>query len=228
MYLDVRYTYMRKKLLLFLAIIAVCFYGAYTVKGIPGTGKFSKSKKQNTTALKNGDIIFIVNPAGQGKAIQLATKSKYTHVGIIFIEKGKTYVYHAVEPVTKSELKDFVAMSADGTYSVKRLKDQSLLTDKVIEQMRTEATQKLGIHYDLGFNWSDEELYCSEYVWKLYEHALKMEIGKPRPLKEFDLTHPKVKQIMEQRYGKNIPYSEKMISPGDMYDSGLVEDIKPL
>lgn len=219
---------MRKKLSLVLAIFAVCIFGTLLLAGT-GSGGFkkNKTKKQSGTALKSGDIIFIVNPAGQGKAIQLATKSKYTHVGIVFVENGKTYVYHAVEPVTKSELKDFVDMSADGTYSVKRLKDQSALTTTVLAQMRNEAIQKLGIHYDLGFNWSDEELYCSEYVWKLYEHALKMEIGKPRALKEFDLTHPKVKYIMEQRYGKNIPYNEKMISPGDMYDSALLEDIKP-
>jgi hypothetical protein len=217
---------MRKKLLLLLAIIAVCIGGTYSLTGTLGKGKFSKSKKANGPALKSGDIIFIINPRGQGKAIQLATKSKYTHVGIIFIENGKTYVYHAVEPVMKSELKDFVDMSADGTYSVKRLKDQSLLTDSIITVMKKEATQKLGIHYDLGFNWGDDELYCSEYVWKLYAHALKLEIGKLRPLKEFDLSNPKVKYIMEQRYGNNIPYNEKMISPGDMYDCTLLEDIK--
>jgi hypothetical protein len=217
---------MCKKLLLFIAVIAVCMYGSFSLAGIPGSGSFGKYKKQSGPALQNGDIIFIVNPAGQGKAIQLATKSKYTHVGIVFIENGKTYVYHAVEPVTKSELEDFVAMSADGTYSIKRLKDQSVLTSTVISQMKKEATQKLGIHYDLGFNWSDEELYCSEYVWKLYEHSLKLEIGKPRPMKEFDLSHPKVKYIMEQRYGKDIPYNEKMISPGDMYNSAYLEEIK--
>jgi hypothetical protein len=216
----------RKKLLLLLAILAVCIGGTYSLTGTLGSGKFCKSKKANGPALKSGDIIFIVNPRGQGKAIQLATKSKYTHVGIIFIENGKTYVYHAVEPVMKSELKDFVDMSVDGTYSVKRLKDQSLLTDSIITVMKKEATQKLGIHYDLGFNWGDDELYCSEYVWKLYSHALKLEIGKLRPLKEFDLSNPKVKYIMEQRYGNNIPYNEKMISPGDMYDCTLLEDIK--
>jgi len=216
---------MRKKTTLLLAICAVCILATISLAE-SGQGKFKKFEKQSGPTLKSGDIIFIVNPAGQGKAIQLATKSKYTHVGIVFVENGKIYVYHAVEPVTKSELEDFVAMSADGTYSVKRLKDQSVLTSSVLVQMKNEAVQKLGIHYDLGFNWSDEELYCSEYVWKLYEHALKIEIGKLRPLKEFDLTHPKVKYIMEQRYGKDIPYNEKMISPGDMYNSTLLEEIK--
>ena len=89
--------------------------------------------------------------------------------------------------------------------------------------MLQEAKSKLGTHYDLGFSWSDKELYCSEFVWKLYNHALKIEVGKLRPLKEFDLSHPVVKSIMEQRYGKKIPLEEKMISPGDMFTSNLVE-----
>lgn len=178
--------------------------------------------------LKNGDIIFITNQSGQGKAIQLATKSKFTHVGIVFIESGITYVYHAVEPVSKSTLSDFIGMSEDGSYAVKRLKDQSVLSSVSLKQMLNEANKELGKHYDLGFNWSDDEMYCSEFVWKLYNHSLNISIGDLKPLKSFDLSHPKVKHIMEQRYGKNIPYDEKMISPGDMFNSSLLEEVKPL
>ena len=183
--------------------------------------RFVPAKPENN--LKNGDIIFIVNPSGQGKAIQLATKSKYTHMGIVFIENGKTIVYHAVEPVIKSSLEQFIGMSEDGKYFIKRLKDQTLLNESVIKKMLLEANSKLGLHYDLGFNWSDEEMYCSEYVWKLYNHALNIEIGMLRPLKDFDLSHPAVQKIMKRRYGNNIPYDEKMISPGDMFDSELLE-----
>lgn len=222
---------MRKKLSLIICLLTVgiftTFYSFDHYKSLTHSFDSSlKFKKKSDPVLMNGDIIFIVNPAGQGKAIQLATKSKYTHVGIVFIENGKTFVYHAVEPVMKSELKDFVAMSADGSFSIKRLKDQSLLTNEVIEKIRVNAAKQLGIHYDLGFNWSDEELYCSEYVWKLFERNLNIELGKLRPLKDFDLSHPTVKKIMKARYGNNIPYNEKMISPGDMYDCALLEDIK--
>ncbi|MDI9338964.1 MAG: YiiX/YebB-like N1pC/P60 family cysteine hydrolase [Sediminibacterium sp.] len=172
--------------------------------------------------VRNGDIVFIQNPSGQGKAIQLATGSNYTHVGIVFFEKGKPMVYHAVEPVSVNTLDEFIGMSSDGKCSIKRLKDTSLLNTEIINAMRMEAKSKLGVHYDIGFNWSDKELYCSEFVWKLYYHALKLEIGSPRPLKEFNLKHPIVKQIMEQRYGNAIPYNEKMISPGDMFQSTLL------
>lgn len=178
---------------------------------------------QTTTKFKNGDIIFIENPSGQGKAIQLATKSKFTHVGIIFIENNKTMVYHAVEPVSVNTVEEFIEMSSNGKYEVKRLKQSELLTSEVITQMLKEAKSKLKIHYDLGFNWSDDELYCSEFVFKLYLHALGIEIGTLRPLKEFDLSHPIVQSIMKKRYGKDIPYNEQMISPGDMYESILLK-----
>jgi hypothetical protein len=173
--------------------------------------------------LKNGDLIFIMNPAGQGKAIQLATGSKYTHVGIVFIENGKPVVYHAVEPVMKSPLNEFVGMSVDGKYEVRRLKDQKALAGDVLSKMRRQAISQLGRHYDWGFSWSDDELYCSEYVWKLYSSALHVEIGSPRPLKAFDLSNALVKSTLQHRYGDAIPLDEKMISPGDMFSSDLLE-----
>lgn len=176
--------------------------------------------------VKDGDMIFIVNPSGQGKAIQLATKSKYTHVGIVFYENGKPFVYHAVEPVSVNTLEEFIAMSSDGKCEVRRLKNAAALTRENVSSMLKEAKSLLGVHYDIYFGWSDKELYCSEFVWKLYNKYTHLEIGKLRPLKDFDLSHPAVKQIMKSRYGNNIPYEEKMISPGDMFESELVESAK--
>lgn len=116
-----------------------------------------------------------------------------------------------------------MAYSEDNKYLVKRLKNQKLLTDSILQKMKESATSKLGKHYDIYFNWSEDELYCSEYVWKLYKECLQIEIGELRPLKDYDLSSPIVKTIMEKRYGKNIPLNEKMIAPSDMYNSDLVE-----
>ncbi len=206
---------MRKIILLSAIIISFLAFGFISL----GKIKFHKGK----TTHKDGDIIFIVNPSGQGKAIQLATKSKYTHVGVIFFEDGKEYVYHAVEPVMRSSLDGFKSMSADGNYEIRRLKDQSVLTKENVAKMLADAKSKLGTHYDLGFSWDDKQLYCSEFVWKVYNKTLNLSIGALKPLKDFDLSHPAVKQKMEERYGKNIPLDEKMISPGDMYNSDLLE-----
>jgi len=195
-----------KNLIYFFAI-TFCFFGC----------------KAQSPPVKDGDIIFIQNPSGQGKAIQLATKSKYTHVGIIFHEKGKAMVYHAVQPVSVNTLEEFKSMSSDGKFEIKRLKDQSLLSKESVLKMLNEAKSLLGTSYDIYFAWDDKELYCSEYVWKLYKKYIDVEVGKLRPLKEFDLSAPQVKEIMKRRYGNKIPLEEKMISPGDMYECGLLE-----
>jgi hypothetical protein len=175
------------------------------------------------TDLRDGDLVFIVNNRGQGRAIQLATHSKFTHVGIVFIENGQPMVYHAIEPVSKNTLLEFISASSDKTYEVRRLKGAHLISDSVITMMRKDAIGQLGKHYDLEFNWDDEELYCSEFVWKLYKRNLGVEIGELKPLRSFDLTHPLVKSILSERYDDEIPLDEKMISPGDMYESSLLE-----
>ena len=54
--------------------------------------------------LKVGDIIFQSSNSGQSRAIQLATHSKYSHVGLIFNENDQWMVYEAVQPVCVTPL----------------------------------------------------------------------------------------------------------------------------
>ena len=75
--------------------------------------------------------------------------------------------------------------------------------------------------------WSDERIYCSEFVWKIYKSALNIEIGKLQKLRDFDLTDPEVKKIMEERYGNTPPLDEDVISPISMYNSKKIRQIYP-
>jgi hypothetical protein len=43
--------------------------------------------------LRDGDIIFHTSRSAQSIAIQRATHSKYSHMGIIFIRDGEPHVY---------------------------------------------------------------------------------------------------------------------------------------
>ncbi|MFN3404529.1 MAG: YiiX family permuted papain-like enzyme [Cytophagaceae bacterium] len=173
--------------------------------------------------LKNGDIIFQISTSGQGKAIQLATKSLYSHCGIIFKEGNEFFVYEAVQPVKKTPLSKFIAQGDNGHYIIKRLKNSDqILTDEVLKKMKAMAVSFLGKNYDLTFEWSDEKIYCSELVWKVYKHGTGLEVGKLQKLSYYDLSHDIVKKKLEERYGKNIPYDEMMISPGAIFDSELL------
>ncbi len=183
---------------------------------------FAKTKIKKNSEIRpyqNGDMIFQTTIAGQGKAIQLATHSKYTHIGIIFKENNEWMVYEAVQPVQKISLKSFIERGDNKKYVIKRLANDSLLkTDSVITNMKNYLTAQLDKNYDMYFNWKDDELYCSELVWKCYQ-TIGIEIGKTKVLGDFDLSSPIVKTILNERYGDAIPLQEKVIAPSDIFDN---------
>lgn len=171
--------------------------------------------------LREGDIIFQTNISPQCKAIELATHSKFSHCGLLFMENGRWMVFEAVQPVSVTTFEEWT-MRNNRHYAVKRLKADSLITPDVITSMKEEGKKYLGKDYDSYFGWSDERIYCSELVWKIYHSATGLEVGQLKPMREYDLSHPLVKATMKERYGNNIPLDEKMVSPGVIYESPLL------
>ncbi|GGB68042.1 peptidoglycan peptidase [Flavobacterium suaedae] len=181
------------------------------------------NKQPDVSLLKNGDIIFQTSTSAQSKAIQLATNSKYSHCGIIYKEDGNYFVFEAVQPVKKTPLLKWIARGKDNHYVVKRLKNaDEVLTKKALNQMKSIGKSMNGKNYDLYFEWSNERIYCSELVWKLYKQSTGLEVGKLQQLKEFDLSHPMVQQKMKECYGNTIPLNEKVISPAAIFESDLL------
>lgn len=176
--------------------------------------------------LHNGDLIFQTSQSAQSQAIQLATKSKYSHCGIVYKEDGKWYVFEAIQPVQKTPLDVWIARGKDSHYVVKRLKKANeVLTEASFTKMKAAAQKMGGKDYDLYFEWSDDKIYCSELIWKIYKESTGLEIGKLQELRDFDLTNPAVKAKLKERYGDNIPQHEKVISPAAMFESKLLYTI---
>lgn len=175
---------------------------------------------------KDGDIIFHSSLSQQSKAVEEATYSPYSHCGMIFHENGKPYVYEAVQPVGKRKLNDWIESGVSKKFVVMRLKDSSILTKDNLQKMRNFATSQFGKNYDIYFSWNDKEWYCSELVWKTYFTILSIELAKPKALRDFNIDSPLVRRTMTKRYGNNIPYDEKMISPGQLFESKLLYRIK--
>lgn len=181
------------------------------------------SQKEESIEFQDGDIIFQISQSEQCKAIQLATKSQYAHCGLIFKENGKYRVYEAVQPVQSTSLESWVKRGERGHYVVKRLKNaKTLLTTDILKKLKIESKKFLGRDYDITFEWSDEKIYCSELVWKAYKRAANVEVGKLEKLKDMDLTSEIVKKIMKERYGKNIPLEETVITPASIFASDLL------
>jgi hypothetical protein len=168
--------------------------------------------------LHDGDIIFHTSRSAQSRAIQQATHSKYSHMGIVFVRDGKPYVYEAIQTVRYTPLDQWVARGDGGHYVAKRLQDaEHRLTPQAVARLRQAASRFQGKPYDLTFEWSDDRIYCSELVWKIYEQGLGVQVGRLQRLREFDLSNPIVQAKLQERYGKSIPSEEIVISPGAMF-----------
>ncbi|MEX1000699.1 MAG: YiiX family permuted papain-like enzyme [Crocinitomicaceae bacterium] len=180
--------------------------------------------QQKTLDLQFGDIIFQTSNSGQSKAVQIATDSKYSHVGMVFNSGSDILILEAIQPVKLTPLKRWIDRGDDRHYVVKRLKNRkSLLTESAGKKMKIIGDQFLGKNYDIHFDWSDEKLYCSELVWKIYKRGAGIELGKLQKLSEFHLDDPIVQEILEERYGDNIPLDEKVISPAAIYNSDKLQ-----
>jgi Permuted papain-like amidase enzyme, YaeF/YiiX, C92 family len=175
--------------------------------------------------LRDGDIIFHESRSSQSRAIQLATGSRYSHMGILFVQHGRWFVYEAVQPVKTTPLDDWIRRGKNGHFVVKRLRDTRALTPAVLARMRAAGEQYRGKSYDLYFEWSDDRIYCSELVWKIYQRGAGIEIGRMQKLREFDLSNPAVRAKMRERYGARVPFDEPVISPAAMFDSAKLIEV---
>ena len=184
----------------------------------------SSSSAFDPTLLRNGDLIFQTSRSGQSKAIQLATRSPWSHCGIIYVTGGDYYVYEASTQVKLSPLKRFIKKGDGRKFEVKRLKAaDSLLTPENQRKLKAEGKRFDGKPYDSFFGWGDDRIYCSELIYKMYRNALGIEIGATRKLRDFDLNPPAVAAKLRERYGDSVPLKEVVIAPSDMYlDSDLV------
>lgn len=185
---------------------------------------FSLVQAIDTTKLQFGDVFFTDPESGQAKAIKIATRSEFSHCGIIFSENKKWYILEAVQPVQIVPLDEFLNEQENKNIKIKRYKNiNSLLTFAAMQKFYAFKKQVLNKNYDPYFNWTDNEFYCSELVWKVYQRVLGIELCELKPLKNYFLDDPIVKKIMYERYGNQIPYDELMVSPGDIYNSKVLE-----
>ena len=85
------------KLLPFIFLLLVSCSIEESSKEASSTNSIDQKAIQKKTPfsreIQNGDLIFQTSTSSQSKAIQLATNSKYSHVGIIYILEGKKYVF---------------------------------------------------------------------------------------------------------------------------------------
>lgn len=191
----------------------------------PFTGNKEEKEKTIASKFKDGDLIFQTSESKQCEAVRIATNSKFSHCGIIYDINGNWFVFEAVQPVKLTPLEDWIKHGKDSKYVVKRLKDGNALRPQVLQKMKDYSQQFDGKEYDAYFEWTDNRIYCSELIWKIYKNAAGIELSKLRELKDFNLQDPRVQKILKERYGNDIPLEEKVVAPSDIAESNILKTI---
>ena len=174
---------------------------------------------------QDGDIIFQTSNSSQSEAIQLATQSRYSHVGIVYIDaQGHPQVYEASGPVGFRSLKQWIKQGENQNYTVMR--PSTPLDRKQVKAMKTYGAQLQGRPYDHLFRWSDTKMYCSELVWKIYYFGAGIVLSTPRRFEEYNFESPHVKETLKRRWGDKIRWTEKVVAPSDLADSPLLKVVE--
>ncbi|MET3132055.1 hypothetical protein AAKU55_002325 [Oxalobacteraceae bacterium GrIS 1.11] len=173
---------------------------------------------------RDGDLIFQESRSAQSLAVQRATASPYSHMGIVLYRSGQPYVFEAVATVRYTPLAQWIARGQGGRFVLKRLAKPLSAAQQA--SLRGAAPAFEGKPYDLTFEWSDSRIYCSELVWKMYARALGIHLGELQKLREFKLDDPAVRAKLRERYGSAIPMEEPVISPVAMFASPLLRTVE--
>jgi len=175
--------------------------------------------------VQEGDVIFQSTPSRQTRALEIATGSAYTHVGLILRERNDWVVYEAIHPVVMTLLAQWIQRGTGGHYVVKRWTQAAQLTTESLSKLRTSVQSMLGKNYDARFLWNDDEIYCSELVWKSYHHALGVELAALVRYRDFDLSHPEVRKLLEERFRGPVPLEGPVIPPSALFHSPKLVEI---
>ena len=217
------------KIIFAIVTLGLSFYFALSIANAVFNKKNNSQNKTvqpNLANLKDGDMIFQTSQSSQCEAVRIATNSKFSHCGIIYIINGEKFVYEAVQPVKLTKLENWISHGENNDYVVKRLKNAStILTTFTIQKMKDYGNKFSNKNYDLYFEWSDDEIYCSELIWKIYKNGAGIELCTLEKLKNFNLKNKTVETILKERYRNNIPLEEEVVAPSQIVDSKILETV---
>ncbi|MDB4408699.1 YiiX/YebB-like N1pC/P60 family cysteine hydrolase [Akkermansiaceae bacterium] len=210
-----------KKLNLF---ILLCFT-LTPVSVAKGWNLFKSAHHPKYEQLQTGDIVFQDTGSAQGEAVTAATGSSFTHCGVVLEKEGRLYVFEAVQPVQLIPLKAWKVRSK--IFHARRLKNTRPLNNDSLLRAIAWGQKQLGKDYDLNFRWSDQNMYCSELVWKVYKQATGQQLCAPQTFDSYDLQNTTVLKIIQQRYGalENLPKTEFVVAPSDLANSIFLEEV---
>ena len=203
-----------KKTLMILGIILL-------ILALPFTSMVTETLTAQTEPIeevKEGDVIFQTSQSQQSPLIQIATRSKISHCGIIVMKNGKPYVLETLKTLVVTPLDKFIARGEDGKYWLKRSKK---------ENIKIKYGNYLGKPYDLAFKFDNGKFYCSELIYDIYKNQLGIELCQPKKIGDYLIIGtdklPKIQEVMRKR---EISAEQYAVAPVDLFESDYLKDVE--
>lgn len=209
---------MKKFFKILLLIIAIALVGV-ALPYSPMLGERLTAQTLPTNQeVREGDIIFQTTKSRQSPLLQVATRSKITHCGIIVMREGKPYVLETLKTLVVTPLDKFIARGEGGRYWLKRAD---------VENVKIEYGKYLGKPYDLAFSFDNDTYYCSELVYDIYLNQLGIKLCEPKKVGDYlILCTDKLPIIEKEMSRRGITTEQHAVAPVDLFESNLLKAVR--
>jgi hypothetical protein len=167
------------------------------------------SEGTQPVALQNGDVVLHASTSQRSELIRKASRSPYSHVGLVEVAKDGVFVIEAVQPVSRTPLAKWIERGEGGWVTVLRPKNLDAATrNRVVAA----AKKELGKPYDARYRWDDERLYCSELVVKAFARGAALSVGKQEVVKTLELSDEELALAVKL----GVSPSQTLVTPGSL------------
>lgn len=160
--------------------------------------------------LRTGDVVFQTSRSRQSAAIQRATRSPWSHVGIVERTPKGIFVLEAIQPVSRTP---WARWRNRGDGARVRVMRPRALDAAAVAKVVAAAKKFLGRPYDPYFRWDDGAIYCSELVTKAFSAGAGVELGKRQSVGELAIDG--LEAELQRRFGR-IPSDLVLVSPASI------------
>jgi uncharacterized protein YycO len=173
-----------------------------------------------------GDILIQEEYSSQSWAVREATNSNITHVGVVIDADGRAPldVIEAVGPVRITSIENF---NSRGPTQILRLKNADSHRTNINTNLGKASASYLGRPYDFKFKWDNENIYCSELVWKAYAD-IGIKVAEASKFSDLNLDGQLTKQLISERLtaDEKVDVNETIVTPADLERSPYLVKVK--
>jgi len=198
----------------FFIIIGCGILFAFYVFFFPAYPLWSYSPQEGDLVFQSLPKCILVN------IIEGVTHSPFSHCGVVIKENDKWVVNEAIGDVHSTPLYLWILRGRSSAIEVFRVKKSY---SKFIPDFVNALNKYQGRLYDINYKMDDENIYCSELVFKAFKDVSKIELGKLYSLGELDWKP--YKNDLEMVEAGPVPTNRIMITPKHLSEAEELEKV---